>query len=149
MKLAELTKGYQKAEATSTGAREHLGTEVRNITRAGYTTDGNPYVMVDKPVKVFFDGEFRNVNRIVLFGDDIDAFKGSFDMRADIVQLNGLQAKASISIDAYENAEGEGAVGHSTNIILDAKNTATLIEKCNRMNTGGNGGAVREDNPFN
>ena len=134
MKLTDLMKSYSKAEVASTTNRETIETVNANITRAGYNSDGVPYVQIDKRIKYINEkDEWAATNRIIMFDDDVDAFKGSFDIRADVIMLNGLKAKASILVEAYEDKDGKGRVTHSTDIILDEKNLKALIDKCDRV----------------
>jgi hypothetical protein len=148
MKLADLKKGYADAKAIATGAREVLGTETRNVVSAGTTSEGFPYVMVDQPIKVHYDGEWRMVNRVVLFNEDLDIFKGTYATNAEIIHLNGLKASAKIDIFAYENEEGEANISHSVKISLDAKNTASLIAKAQRSATAPSPAVAQAQNVF-
>ena len=146
MKLTDLMKSYSKAEVASNGNREVLETVNAKVVRAGYNSDGLPYVQIDKQIKfINADGEWSATSRVIMFEDDVDAFKGSFDMRADVIMLNGISAKASILVEGYEDKDGNGRVTHTTNIILDEKNLKELINKCDRVPAPTTSAS---DNPF-
>ena len=129
MKLTELKKNYAEAKATSV-TRELLNTVTTDIIQAGRTDEGFAYVQTKDPIKVLVDGEFRETNRIVLFKEDEDEFKGAYAPTADIIMLNGLKTpKAKITVEAYENADGEAALTHSVRILLNSQDVAELERK--------------------
>ena len=130
MKLSDLKKGYAEAKATATGSRELLDTIVTDVVSSGRTDDGFAYVQTKDPVKILVDGEYRLTNRIVMFKEDEDAFKGAFHLNADPIMLNGLQSpKARIIIEGYENADGDAAITHSVSIQLNSKDEQALKAK--------------------
>lgn len=143
MKLKDLMSSYEKAEVKSASQRVLVATEKVNVVRVRTSENGNPIVMIDEPVKMFYDGEFKPVQSVVMFSDDVDAFKGSIDMRASALMLNGLKAKATVNVYAYEDESGDAAMTHDISIQLDDKNTAALISKCDRQVS-----ATSTGNPF-
>ena len=59
-----------------------------------------------------------------------DEFKGAYAPTADIIMLNGLKTpKAKITVEAYENADGEAALTHSVRILLNSQDVAELERK--------------------
>jgi hypothetical protein len=130
MKLSDLKKAYSEAKVAVQPTRETLETVESSIQSAGYTSGGHPFVQLDKGIKVLIDDEWKIINRVVMFNEDVDIFKGMFHTQADVIHLNGLKSpKAKVIVFAYENEQGEASVSHSVKIILSREDEARLIKK--------------------